>query len=173
MKLTNRLASFVLAVAVVCFSNATIAAVDMFLDIPEAPGESQDNDHAGEIDVLAWSWGAAINFDGKKGGCGIQDLGVTKWVDSASPALLMAQVQGTVFPLVTLVVRRAGAEPLEYITLEFTNVRVSSLSTGGSGGEDRLTENISLNFQSGTFTYVPQNPDGTGGEALTAAIGGC
>ena len=32
-------------------------AVDMFLKIGDIKGESADDKHAGEIDVLAWSWG--------------------------------------------------------------------------------------------------------------------
>ena len=39
---------------------------------------------------------------------------------------------------------------------------VSSVSTGGSGGEDRLTENITLNFKEFKSEYVPQKPDGSG-----------
>jgi type VI secretion system secreted protein Hcp len=41
-------------------------------------------------------------------------------------------------------------------------VLISSLSTGGSGGEDRLTENVTLNFGKFTFTYTPQDPTGKG-----------
>ena len=32
-------------------------AVDMFIKIDTIPGESKDDKHKGEIDVLAWSWG--------------------------------------------------------------------------------------------------------------------
>jgi type VI secretion system secreted protein Hcp len=41
-----------------------------------------------------------------------------------------------------------------------TNVLVTSLSTGGSGGEDRLTENISLNFAEVKMEYFLQNEKG-------------
>ena len=41
-------------------------------------------------------------------------------------------------------------------------VMVTSVSTGGSGGEDRLTENISLNFAEVWVKYTPQKEDGTG-----------
>jgi type VI secretion system secreted protein Hcp len=40
-------------------------------------------------------------------------------------------------------------------------VLVTSLSTGGSGGEDRLTENVTLNFAKVNFAYTPQNAKGT------------
>lgn len=46
-----------------------------------------------------------------------------------------------------LAVRKAGDRPYEYLVLRMTNVLVTSFSTGGSGGEDRLTENVTLRFQ--------------------------
>ncbi len=47
------------------------------------------------------------------------------------------------------------------------DVIVTSVSTGGSGGEDRLTENCSLNFSQYKVEYQPQ-PDGSadGGKIL-------
>ena len=39
------------------------------------------------------------------------------------------------------------------------------LSTGGSGGEDRLTENVTLNFAEFKVEYTPQRADGTGDAA--------
>ena len=39
-------------------------------------------------------------------------------------------------------------------------VIVTSVSTGGSGGEDRLTENVSLNFAKFKFEYKPQQAEG-------------
>ena len=37
---------------------------------------------------------------------------------------------------------------------------VTSVSTGGSGGEDRLTENVTLNFEQIHFTYWTQDDKG-------------
>lgn len=146
----------ILALALVMLPGASYAAVDMFLDIENVPGEAQDDVHRGEIDVLAWSWGASS--DGRFT-C-IQDLNVTKWIDLSSPALLMGQAMGTVYERATLTVRKAGSRPLEYVVIDFTNVSVTSISTGGSGGEDRLTENVSLKFESAKYKYTPQNPEG-------------
>jgi type VI secretion system secreted protein Hcp len=39
-------------------------------------------------------------------------------------------------------------------------VLVTSVSTGGSGGEDRLTENLTLNFAEVKFEYFLQNEKG-------------
>jgi type VI secretion system secreted protein Hcp len=82
----------------------------------------------------------------------------------------MNQVLGVVYRNATLVVRKAGESRLEYIKLEFRDLNVSSLSTGGSGGEDRLTENVTLNFDEVKYTYTPQNADGSRGDEIVATI---
>ena len=149
-------------------------AIDMFLKIDTIKGETTDKafskDHA--IDVLAWGWGVSNSGTTHMGGGGgsgkanFQDLSVTKYVDSSSHALLGACATGEHFTKASLHVRKAGKTQLEYITIEMKEVMVTSVSTGGSGGEDRLTENLSLNFAEVKFTYKPQKPDGTLGDAL-------
>ena len=56
--------------------------------------------------------------------------------------------------------RKAGESPLDYIVIEFRPVIVTSISTGGSGGEDRLTENVTFNFGEFNYKYTRQRPDG-------------
>ena len=46
------------------------------------------------------------------------------------------------------------------------NCLISSISSGGSGGEDRLTENISINFGNFQYEYTPQKEDGSGDSVL-------
>jgi type VI secretion system secreted protein Hcp len=134
-------------------------AVDMFLKLNGIEGESTDSVHGKEIDVLAWSWGASnsgTTHTGGGGGAGVvnvQDLSLTKYVDKASPALLLRVMNGAHIPDATLVVRKAGSTPVEYIKILMTEVLVTSISMGGSGGEDRLTENVSLNFAKVEFAY--------------------
>lgn len=151
-------------------------AVDMFLKLDDVKGESRDSKHKDEIDVLAWSWGASQSgtmHTGSGGGAGrvaVQDLSVTKYVDKSSPNLLMATCSGKHYKEAVLTVRKAGGDsPLEYIKLTLKEVLVSSLSTGGSGGEDRLTENIAFNFAEFKLEYFPQKSDGTGDAAIEAA----
>ena len=148
------------------FSQSAFAAVDMFIKIGDIKGESQGAQHEDEIDVLAWSWGASTSG---RNTC-LQDISLTKWVDLASPVLLMNQVDGVIYPEATLVVRKAGETQFEFIKLVFKNVSVSSLSTGGSGGEDRLTENVTLNFESVTYTYTVEADDHSAGTVKTATI---
>jgi type VI secretion system secreted protein Hcp len=150
-------------------------AVDMYLYFGTAAkggdpkGESKDKEHTDDIDVLAWSWGVSNSGTTHMGGGGgsgranVQDVSVTKYVDKSSPDLLNACCTGKHFPEVHLVCRKAGGKPLEYIAIKMNEVMVTAVSTGGSGGEDRLTENVTLNFAKVQFDYKEQKADGTTG----------
>ncbi len=150
-------------------------AVDMFLKIDDVKGESSDDKHKDMIDVLAWSWGmsqSGTTHMGGGGGAGkvsVHDLSITKYVDKSSPNLILAACNGKHFKEALLTVRKAGEKPLEYIKLTMKEVLVSNVSTGGSGGEDRLTENITLNFAEFKIAYTPQKEDGSGDAAVEAA----
>jgi type VI secretion system secreted protein Hcp len=149
-------------------------AVDMFIKIKGIDGESRDDKHKKEIDVLAWSWGLSQSGSAHMGGgagagkVNVQDLSFTKYTDSATHALVLACCNGEHIEDAVFVVRKAGKEPLDYIKITLNEVIVSSVSTGGSGGEDRLTENITLNFAKFKLEYTPQKADGTGDAAKTA-----
>jgi type VI secretion system secreted protein Hcp len=149
-------------------------AVDMFFKIAGVDGEAKDSKHKGEIDVLAWSWGLSNSGSAQVGGgagagkVNVQDLSFTKWFDKASPKLVLACCNGSHYDEATLVVRKAGGTPVEYIKLKLTEVLITSISTGGSGGEDRLTENVTLNFAKFELNYTPQDDKGAAGTAIPA-----
>jgi type VI secretion system secreted protein Hcp len=146
-------------------------AVDMFLKLGKLGGESRDAKHKGEIDVLAWSWGASNSGTAHTGGgagagkVNVQDLSVTKYVDIATPEIFLHCCNGKHIDEATLIVRKAGGDPLEYITIVMTDCMITSLSTGGSGGEDRLTENVTINFGAVKLTYKEQTEKGVAGKA--------
>lgn len=150
-------------------------AVDMFLKLDDVKGESVDDKHKEEIDVLAWSWGMSqsgtthIGGGGGSGKVAVQDISITKYVDKASPNLIKSCCNGKHYKEAVLVVRKAGEKPLEYVKITMKEVLVANISTGGSGGEDRLTENVTLNFAEFKLEYAPQKKDGTGEAAITAA----
>lgn len=147
-------------------------ATDVFLVLEGVTGESKDSAHAEAIELLAWSFGASqagTMHEGGGGGAGkamFQDLSVTKYVDSSSPTLWKFLAKGNHFATGKLIQRKAGGTQLEYLIIEMKKVLLSSISTGGSGGEERLSENVSLNFEEFKLSYVPQKDDGTGGAAI-------
>lgn len=146
-------------------------AVDMFMVFAEADkikGETQDKTFKAKhgIDILAWSWGlsqSGTTHMGSGGGAGkanFQDLSFTKYVDLASADLMFASATGKHLTKAELWVRKAGEKPLDYLTITMDEVIVTSLSTGGSGGEDRLTENVTLNFAKVKVEYKEQSKKG-------------
>ena len=147
-------------------------AVDMFLKLDGVKGEAVDTgnkpDHSEEMSVLAWSWGASntgsthIATGSGSAKANVQDLSITKWVDKASTDLMIAACNGKHFGDAVLVVRKAGELPLEYLKITMTDVMITAYTTGGSGGEDRLTENVTLNFAKIQMEYFQQNKDGSG-----------
>jgi type VI secretion system secreted protein Hcp len=141
------------------------AAVDMFLQAEGLQGESQNDKYKDAIDVLAFSWGAS-NTAGKPN---FQDISVTKYIDRTSPTLLTQLATGRVIARAKLTVVRAGEVPAPYLRYCFTGLRVTALSNGGSGGEDRLTENVSLSYSTIVEAYQQM---GAKGELGPAVFGG-
>ncbi len=150
-------------------------ALDMFINMgAKIKGESRDKAQGpkGDIDVLAWSWGmsqSGTTHMGGGGGAGkanFQDLSFTKYIDNSTNALMTALALGSHIDKCVLLVRKAGEGQQKYVEITMEEVLVTSISTGGSGGEDRLTENVTLNFGKVTFGYTKQ--DSKGGMAATA-----
>jgi type VI secretion system secreted protein Hcp len=142
-------------------------ALDTFLKTdPPTKGESTVKGFEDQIQVLAWSWGlsqSGTTHAGTGGGAGkvnVQDLSFTHNVDASSPNLIKACCTGKHFDSATLTMRKAGGSPLEYVTLTLTEVIVTSVSVGGSGGEDLLTENVTFNFGKFKYSYQPQDAKG-------------
>ena len=148
-------------------------AVDMFLKVEGADGESQDDSHGGEIDVLAYSFGVSNAGTAHLGGgagagkVNVQDVSITKYVDKASPNLVLFCANGKHIPECVLIVRKAGESPLEYIKMTMSDCLITSVATGGAQGQDRLTENVSINFAEFKLEYTPQTAEGAGEAPVT------
>ncbi len=148
-------------------------AVDMFLKIDSIKGDAEDDKHKGEIEVLSWTWSVTqtgTTHSGTGGGAGkanVQDISVTKYVDRATPILLKHCLSGIHVKEAVLTVRKAaGTKPLEYVKMKMKEAIISSLTTGGHGSDERLTETLGINFALVEFEYVPQKPDGSGDASI-------
>lgn len=152
--------------AIAVLSLNTYAAVDMFLGLAGIEGESQDSTYGKQIDVLAWFWGMSQSGTTHVvvgGGAGIPsfaNISVTKWIDSSSTSLRAKLATGGYIENATLTMRKAGDAAFVFEQIVMYNIIVSSTSMGGSGGEDRLTENVTLNFEAFCLLYTEQTPSG-------------
>jgi type VI secretion system secreted protein Hcp len=138
--------------------------MDMFLEVDGLQGESKDSQFANQIDVLAWSSGVSSSKVAKPA-ASFQAVSVTKNVDRSSPEILQDVASGKVVNFAKLHIRKAGSTPIEYLRLCYAGVQFTSVSMGGSGGEDRLTETVTFSYQKLTERYVQQ--DSTGGAVAT------
>ncbi|OOG55024.1 hypothetical protein B0E47_09370 [Rhodanobacter sp. B05] len=152
-------------------------ALDMHLELKGGSvtytGESKHKKHAGKIQLLAWSWGMSQSGSfghGSGGGAGkanIQDISVTKYLDKSSTQFMKALTTGAHADSAILYVSKAGGTQDDYLKITLTSVMITSYSTGGSGGEDMLTENISLAFAKFDIAYSTQDDKGKVSEAGT------
>lgn len=167
LKLLLLLSATLLAAAL----SASAAAVDYFLKIEGIPGESKDESHRDEIEILSWSWGetqpglrnSATFGGGAGGGAGkvsMQDFHFTMKVNKATPKLMLACAKGQHIPNATLTVRRASdpaGDSSPYLKVTFSDLLISSYQTGGSSGDVIPTDQISLNFTKIKFEYIVQD----------------
>ena len=148
-------------------------AVDMFIKIDGIKGESQDDKHKDEIDVLSWSWGVTQQgTSGHGAGAGAgkalpQDFHFVKKHDKASPVLFIGCATGQHYKTAILTARKAGGGQQEYLKITMEDVMVSSYQVGGAESSGVVpTDQIGLNFSKIEISYKEQKPDGSlGGEA--------
>jgi type VI secretion system secreted protein Hcp len=151
-----------------------MAQVDYFLTIDGIEGESQDDKHKNEIDVLSWSWGETnmgSHSQGGGGGAGkvsMQDFHFVMQMNKASPKLFLACAEGKHISEAKLTCRKAGGDQQEYLIIKFKDLLISSYQTGGSQGDIIPTDQISFNYSKIEKEYKPQDEKGTLGSAITA-----
>jgi len=140
-------------------------AVDVFLKLGDIKGESKDSKHAGEIDVLSWSWGVSQTgtmAHGGGGGAGkanFSDLNIMHAVDKASPVLMSKCATGEHIKEATLVSRKAGKGQQEYLIIKMNDILITSVQPSGSS--EHPMESVSMNFAKVDMEYKPQKEDGT------------
>jgi type VI secretion system secreted protein Hcp len=127
-------------------------------------GESHDEKHKDEIDVLSWSWGMRAHTTiagGAAGKATLNELLVTKHIDSASTALMSAMRNNELIKSAVLTLRKAGSVQHEYCKVTIKNARITALDIRtDEPGSASFTESLSLAFQSLKVEYVPQGADG-------------
>ncbi len=140
-------------------------ASDIFAKIGDIKGESLDDKHKDEIEVLSFSWGVtnAGVISGGGGGAGkatFQDLSIVHHIDKASPLLLKACATGTHIKDAIITHRKAGKGQQEYLIVKLNDVIITGVTHGGAGGQP-FSENVSLAFAKVDLEYKPQKPDGS------------
>jgi type VI secretion system secreted protein Hcp len=140
-------------------------ASDIFAKLGDIKGESLDDKHKDEIEVLSYSWGvtnAGSMGHGSGGGEGkatFHDMSFVHNIDKASPVLMQVCATGTHLKEATITHRKAGKGQQEFWVIKMNDVIVTGVTHGGSS--DGHSENVSLAFAKVNVEYKPQKADGS------------
>ncbi len=144
-------------------------AVDMFLKIEGVDGESTDDKHKKEIEILSFSWGVSQQRSASASSAGslssqradFHDFSVVKAIDAASPKLLLACADGTHLKSIRLELCRSGGDKQPYMEYKFTDVIVTNFKPGGSGhGEALPLEEVSFAYGKAEWAYTQTKVEG-------------
>ena len=147
-------------------------AADVFAKIGDIKGESTDDKHKDEVELLSWSWGVSTSgaeAQGSTGGTGkanFSDFHFTHRIDKASPALFKMCATGEHIKEATITARKAGKGQQEFLIIKMSDVIVTSVQSGGGGNDGSTAESVGLRFAKVDLEYKPQRPDG----ALDASL---
>jgi type VI secretion system secreted protein Hcp len=142
-------------------------ASDIFAKLGDIKGESLDDKHKDEIEVLSISWGVsnsgsmAHGSGGGEGKASFSDLSFMHNVDKASPVLMQNCATGVHIKEATITHRKSGKGQQEYLIVKLNDVIVTSVQNSGSSGGGDTTESVSLAFAKVVVEYKPQKADGS------------
>jgi type VI secretion system secreted protein Hcp len=144
-------------------------ATDIFAKIGDIKGESIDDKHKDEIEVLSFSWGvthdAAMGGGGGGGGgaakASFHDLSFVHKIDKASPVLMQACATGVHMKEATITHRKAGKGQHEFLIVKMNEVIITGVTHGGTSEGGPYSENVSMAFAKVDLGYTRQKPDGS------------
>jgi len=151
-----------------------MAQFDYFIKIDQIPGESTDEKHKDEIEVLTFSFGMEHGDAGSSSTGGARTAGrirhkpfkFTKVFDKASAKLMEKCCDGTHIPKAVFQAHRAQGAKQKYLQIDFTDIIVSHWASApqpaterqaandGGGGVMLQEENVELNYGSIKFIYT-------------------
>jgi len=140
--------------------------IDIFAKIGDIKGESLDNKHKDEIEVMSFSWGVTNSGSSGSGGGGgagkasFHDLSIVHRIDKASPGLLNACATGQHLKEATITHRKAGKGQQEFLVVKLADILITSVVHGGDT-TGPASETVSLAFAKVDFEYRPQKADGS------------
>ena len=162
-----------MALAGVGGGEGTPSGFKAFLKIEGIAGESADEKHKNEIEILSFGWGEeapVTGFAEKITGTdkvSKHDFQFTMKISKASPKLFLAAARGQRIKEATLtVIDKSGQE---YLQWKLGDITVSSYKTGGDATKDASPiDTLKLSFNKIKVEYSEILPDGSLGPPIKA-----
>jgi type VI secretion system secreted protein Hcp len=142
-------------------------AVDFFLKVDGADGESTQTGHTKEIKIHSFSWGASQHTSvSGSGGSGagkasLSDISVMKDLDKASSEMFKMLLTGKHIATAVLTAQKSTGDTSgkPFLTITFGEVFVTSQQISGSS--EIPSESVSFSYNTIKFDYSTQGEDGT------------
>jgi type VI secretion system secreted protein Hcp len=143
-------------------------ASDMFLKLEGIDGESTDDKHKGEMEILSFSWGcnsqASIGSASTGGGASkatFQEFQITKMADLASPKMALISANGGHIKTGKISIRKAGGDAgqMDYQTYELETIFITGMQFS-SGGDGLTVESLTLAPTKFKWKYSQQDDTG-------------
>ncbi len=139
-------------------------AVDYFLKIDGIEGESEDEKHKKQIQVLSFSWGASnVSSVSGTGGSGagkanLSDINIMSSFDKSTPELFKNLTKGTHFKTGTLEAVKSGSDGKPYLKVDFKELFCTSLQI--SAASEIPSVSASFSYNEIKIDYSAQNEQG-------------
>ena len=142
-------------------------ASDIFAKIGDIKGESPDDKHKGEIELLSWSWGVtqsgtmAHGGGGGEGKANFNDFNFTHHIDKASPALFKMCATGEHIKEATITARKSGKGQQEFLIIKMNDIIITHVAPSAAGDGIPTAESVALQCAKVDLEYKPQKQDGS------------
>ncbi|MFP5209041.1 MAG: Hcp family type VI secretion system effector [Acidobacteriota bacterium] len=139
-------------------------SVDYFLKLDGIEGESLDEKHKNEIQIMSWSWGASnVSSVSGTGGSGagkvsLSDFNIMANFDKATPKFFKSVCAGTHIKTGTMSAIKAGADGKPYLKVDFKELFITSLQISGSSEIPAVS--LSFSYNEIKIDYSTQNEQG-------------
>jgi type VI protein secretion system component Hcp len=161
----TRFLTLVCFVTLFFFSRTSWAAISLYLNMSNIAGDSTTSGHTADVVISSYAISTMNNTTNKPS----FTLSLTKTLSLNSPTFAADCANGTTNQSATISVYNSNVSTTTAIySVAVSNVVVTADSVSG-GTANQQSEQISLSFKSITWTYVPQNPDGTLGTPIVTS----
>jgi type VI secretion system secreted protein Hcp len=139
-------------------------ATDYFLKLDGIQGESADDNHKNEIQLMSWSWGATQTTTvAGTGGSGagkasLSDVNVMAYFDAATPKFFKSLCKGDHIATGTMTAVKAGGNGKPYLQVDLAEIYVTSLQVSASS--EIPTISVSFSYNQMKVEYFKQDEKG-------------
>jgi type VI secretion system Hcp family effector len=157
----------VLVVAILAIAIPAIASDNIFVSVPNAPGDVTTVPFAGQIQALSISTGFSNGATGRT----MAPITITKVVDKSTPKLIDIGSKNTLVSsiLISQTVTTNTSTTVTYMTLKLSNARIISWNLVDTDGGEAI-EQISFSADSVGVEYTTVNANGTLGTKAAASF---